>query len=122
MFRVVVFIKNFKKMISLLIIIVFIGSYIAYNTSKQNIQHSKSIIEVWIKAYLRQAKITSIVLLLLALVLAVLKFGYGSGVLLWLFLLILFVGLITIIFPLKIVKYSHVIIAFLILITFEIIF
>lgn len=109
-------------MITLLIIIIFIGSYIAYNASKQNMQHSKSIIESWSKTYYKQAKIISIILFLLALVLAVLKFGYSSGVLFWLFLLMLFMGLVITIAPLKIIKYTHLTVFFLLILIIEYIF
>lgn len=104
---------------TLIISLIFLGSYFSYSTSKKAILNSDFALNRWVTSNIKFSKIIGILLLLASLILSIVYFGTTSGILFWLISLLIVLGLIIIITPLKKLTYKHILILFLIILTFE---
>jgi hypothetical protein len=76
-------------------------------------------IEKWIQLNIVISKLIAVVFLLTSLIIAIVSYGRTSGILFWLFSMIMILGLIIIIAPLKKVTYKQISILFLGLLILE---
>ena len=108
-------------MISILILMIFIGCFFMYNTSKKAQLEKNTFIDVWLQTNRKRTKALAISLLVLTLTSASFFFGLTSGILFWLFTVTLLLSLIVVMYPLKLFKTKHLIILFTATLIFEII-
>jgi SNF family Na+-dependent transporter len=106
-------------MITSIILLIFLVSFVFYSTSKKAQLTSKTIFEDWIQSHRQYSKIISSLLLVTAFILSINNFGITSGIIFWLVILMSLLSLIIIISPLKKVNYKHLVFAFFILLIFE---
>ncbi|WP_106794038.1 hypothetical protein [Aquimarina sp. Aq78] len=108
-------------MITISVLLIFFGSFLLYHTSKEVLINYDLTIEKWIKLNMVVSKLIAGVLLLASLIIAIVSLGRTSGILFWLFLMMIILGLIIIIAPLKKVTYKQISVLFLVLLILELI-
>ncbi|PKV49239.1 hypothetical protein ATE84_1259 [Aquimarina sp. MAR_2010_214] len=109
-------------MISISVLLIFFSSFLLYNASKMGVYSKELITKKWIQPNIKVSKLLGITCLLISLILFSISFGRVSGILFWLFLLIIILGLFIIVAPLKQVTYKQVLILFLVLLLVEFIY
>ncbi|UZD22884.1 hypothetical protein PBT90_05560 [Algoriphagus halophytocola] len=95
-------------MISLIILLTWIGFEFFYQTSKKAELHSPEWLATWFGANEVRAKIYGAILLGVSLVLSIIQLGLGSGFFAFLCILMLIGSLVVLISPLRKVKLSWV--------------
>lgn len=106
-------------MITGTILLIFMASFVFYNTSKKAQLSSKTIIKTWIKYNRQYSKIIGTLLLVTALVLSINNFGFTSGILFWLITLMSLLSLIIVISPLQKVNYKLLALVFIVVFILE---
>ncbi len=106
-------------MITSTILLIFLGSFVFYNTSKKAQLSSKSVVETWLQSHRPYSKIIGSIFLISALLLSVNNFGLTSGIIFWLVILISVLSLIIIISPLQKVNYKHLGLIFIVVLILE---
>ncbi|WP_024772240.1 hypothetical protein [Aquimarina macrocephali] len=106
-------------MITISVLLIFFGSFLLYHTSKEVLVSYDLTIEKWIQLNMVVSKLIAVVLLLVSLVITIVSLGRTSGILFWLFLMMIILGLIIIIAPLKKVTYKQISVLFLVLLILE---
>ncbi|MDO6811542.1 hypothetical protein [Tenacibaculum soleae] len=89
-------------------LLIFIGLFFKYNTSKKIELSNLKKIETWIQNNTKTANTISVLILMATLLLMIRQFGTTSGVLFWLFTITLILSLIIIIAPFKKINYKHI--------------
>ena len=107
-------------MISLIILLTWIGFEFFYQTSKKAEQHSPEWLATWFGANVKAAKIYGAILLGVALVLSIIQLGLGSGFFAFLCILMLIGSLVVLISPLQKVKLSWLMAGIVVLLLIEI--
>lgn len=100
-------------------LLIFIGSFILYNTSEKATLNSNLILEKWVQSNNKHSKYIGAILTLLPLFYILDFFGTTSGILYWSILLMIILGLTIIISPLNKITYRSVSIIFLFFLTLE---
>ncbi len=108
-------------MITSNLFLLFLGSWVLYNTSKKAILNQNFHIEKWIQSHAFLSKLVGLFFLLTSLSLMTLNFGTTSGVLFWLVSLMTILGLIIIIAPLHKGNLYYFLILFIVILLLEII-
>lgn len=103
------------------ILLVFLGSFALYNTSKQAVLRKNMFIKKWLQAHTAFLKVVGLALLIKALLLFTYIFGYTGGFLLWLFSTIATLSLIVLLCPLKRIRHKHILIIFILFLISELI-
>ena len=93
-------------MITFSILLTWIGFEFFYQTSKKAELHRAEKLAAWFAANVKTAKIIGAILLGIALFLAIIQFGVGSGIFAFLCMLMLIGSLVVLISPLQKVKLS----------------
>ncbi len=106
-------------MVSLIVLIIFLGWFMLYCTSEKVILSKKLIPEKWIVNHKKESKRIGITKLIVALFLTVICFGVTGGILLWIFLMILMASLLVVIYPLEKINYKHLLIVLLLFVFIE---
>ncbi|WBX72965.1 hypothetical protein PG913_08650 [Tenacibaculum pacificus] len=106
-------------MITIGVLLILLGNIVLYNTSKKVELYSNTTVERWIQQHTNYSQIIGCLLLISALPFICYSIGITSGLIFWLVTLMLFLSLVVVISPLKIVNYKHLAIVFLILIIIE---
>lgn len=114
--RVVYAFKQY--MITLALILLFIGSYALYNTSDKAILANRDF-EKWCKKNKTISKIGALVIFGITLVISIFHYGLTSGILFWFFSITLMLSLIVTLNPLKLIKPKTVVFLFVITLIFE---
>lgn len=100
-------------MFSITSIILFLGFYTLYNTSKKASLYTTFKMEKWFHRNENSGKIIGVLLLLIPFIILIPYRGLGSGILIW-FILLMTIGSLTIIItPIKIINYKTLIFIFL---------
>jgi hypothetical protein len=106
-------------MITSSILLIFLASFVFYNTSKKVQLFSTTTIETWIQQNIFYSKIIGCLLLIISLFVSINYFGIASGIIFWLITLMSILSLLVMVSPLQKVHYKHLIVVFFILITLE---
>lgn len=106
-------------MITSSLLLIFVASFVFYNTSKKATLSGVSLLEIWIQQHTLYSKTIGYLLLIATLILVILNFGISSGIIFWLITLMSTLSLLIIISPLQKVNYKHLIVVFFILIILE---
>jgi len=101
------------------ILLIFIGSFFSYNTSKKAILDNSFFFEKWIQCNVNISKTIAVLCFIVSYTMIVTCFGQISGSLFWLFSLVLEVSLLVVIAPLRKLSYNHISLFFLILFILE---
>ena len=99
-------------MISIISIILFLGFYTLYNTSKRAQLYDTFKIKKWFQKNELFGKIFGLTLLLISLILLINTNGITSGILIWFIMLMTIGSLIIIIAPFRIINYKTLLICF----------
>ena len=113
------FLVKKSNMISVAILILFSSFYAFYNTSKKVRFQSLFGVEHWIHKNEKPSKIIAFTLLILALVLFIGYFGFGSGTLLFFIALMTIGSLIILLQPLNLINLKTLIISAIFLLSLE---
>lgn len=106
-------------MITSSILLIFLGSFALYNTSKNVELSSNTLLEKWFQQHTLYSKICGVFLLIATLIMVIFNFGITSGIIFWHIALMSILSLLVIISPLQKVNYKHFIALFLLLIILE---
>ncbi|WP_103071398.1 hypothetical protein [Aquimarina sediminis] len=109
-------------MIALLVFLIFSGSMFLYNTSKIAILNSDFRIEKWAQKNIMPSKWVGVLIMIISLLITLQIFGSVAGIFIWLILVMIILGLVILMSPLKIFNYLHVIGFLLLLLTLELSF
>ncbi len=109
-------------MITCCIVFIFGGSFFLYHTSKKALLQQNLLIEKWVTQNRVASKIMGLFFYLIAFLIAIIAFGKTSGILFFLSSLMLILGLVVIISPIKKGLYKPVSIMFLIFFIIELLF
>lgn len=101
-------------MISIASLILFLGFYILYNTSKKAQLYTVFKIEKWFQKNERTGKIIGVSLLLIPFIILIPVKGLGAGTFIWFIMLMAISSLTIIISPIKLINYKTLIFVFLI--------
>ena len=104
------------------ILLIFLGGYLLYNTSKKAVLHTDTLIEHWIQKNLTRSKAIGVTIFIVSILFSCIIFGKTAGILFWIMMVSLTMGLIIIFAPLRIVTYKHLFLLLVILLIFEFIF
>lgn len=105
-------------MITISIVLNFIGGFVFYHLSQKDKVRNPIPLFNWLNQNQKQSKVIGVILFCIALFLNIISFGLTSGILFWFFLLSLILCLIIVLNPLKIINYTLVgVFVFLCLIT-----
>lgn len=107
-------------MITLSILLISLGNFVLYNTSKKVVLQQNSSIEKWLQTHTQKTKIIGLSLLVIALVVSILKFGITSGITFWLIALISILCLIITLYPTIKINYKYLAVLFIVLLIIEI--
>lgn len=107
-------------MITLNIVLIFLGSFVLYNTSKKVVLQQNLPIEKWLQTHTQKSKIIGLTILVIALVVSILKFGTTSGITFWLIALISVLCLIITLYPTIKINYKYLAVLFIVLLIIEI--
>ncbi len=110
-----------NRMITVSILLIFFGSFLLYHTSEKGLISYDLPAEKWAQLNKVISKVIAVVFLLTSLIIIVVSFGRTSGILFWLFLMIMILGLIIIMAPFKKVTYKQISVLFLGLLILELI-
>lgn len=108
-------------MIASSVLLIFLGCFALYNTSKKALLTSNSSIEKWMQGNQKLSKIIGLAFLVVGLVVATFNFGNTSGIFFWMFIITAILSLLIVIYPLKKINYKHLIALFLVLFIIELI-
>lgn len=117
MFRVTWLLEN--KMITLTVLLIFLGCFALYNTSKKALLTGKLSIEKQMQKNPNPTKILGAILLIVALCNAIINFSYTSGILYWLIITMMIFSLIIVLYPLQKINYKHLLVLFTVLFILE---
>lgn len=106
-------------MTTLVTAIVFLGFYALYHTSKRAWLNRSLKVEAWMQANRKQSRWAGLMLLLAAIVLSVLHYGFGAGIFAFFVILMTVGSLIVILAPLRFVGYGALALVFVLALTFE---
>ncbi len=108
-------------MITISIVLLFIGCLLLYFTSK-NIAITENIrIKEWFIAYRKVIRVLSFIYIFISLFGIILMFNVTKGLIVWCILLSIILSLLVLITPLKIITYKHIITTFIIFIIIELV-
>ena len=110
---------NIKLMITSIILLTFLASFVLYNTSKKAMLQQSSSVEKWLQTNEKTAKIIGILTLIIAATTATFHFGITAGILFWLITLMTILSLLVILYPFKKINYKHLIGIFTIILIIE---
>lgn len=100
-------------MITSSVLLIFLGSFFLYNTSRKVVLENNLLIGKWVQNNVNVSKIIGLVLLILALIITINKLGITSGIIFWLVGLMTILCLMIVLFPLKKINYKHLIAFFI---------
>ncbi len=109
-------------MITSSILFIFLGSFMMYNTSRTALLSTNLSIEKWVQNNHLISKTIGLSFFIMASIMIIIAFGLTSGILFWFVSLILILGLLVIVSPLKIITYKHIIVLFSALFILELLF
>ncbi|MFT7899810.1 hypothetical protein VBY74_07485 [Tenacibaculum ascidiaceicola] len=95
---------------------IFIGCYALYNTSEKAYLSDTFTLQKWFQSNRFFTKITGVILLLIGLFLSIAFFGLSAGIITWIVATSLFLSLIILITPLRVI--NHVSLTVLCMLTF----
>lgn len=108
-------------MVTSSVLLIFLGSFALYSTSKEPVLRKNLFIEKWLQTYTTLSKTIGLLLLITALIFIVDAFGNTAGFLLWLLSAISMLSLIILLYPLNNIKHNHIVIIFVFLLISELI-
>lgn len=91
-------------MVTLLVLLIFSGFFLLYNTSKKAELHRNFFLECWAQDHLQASKIIGIFILLGSLAICTSYFGTGSGIFGFFVILMTVAGSVVILAPLRYIK------------------
>lgn len=106
-------------MITLSLVLLFIGSYALYNTSNKALV-SNGVFENWCQQNKKKAQLFAMVLFVFTIILAIRIFGYTSGVLFCLIAFMSLLGIVVIFNPLRVVNCKILLVLCFIILLIEI--
>ncbi|WP_108868475.1 hypothetical protein [Aquimarina aquimarini] len=109
-------------MITLLIFLIFSGSFFLYNTSKVAILSPHFQIEKWMQQHNKTSNSIGLFLLVFCLASTIFLFGLGVGIFIWTLLLMIIQGTLIILSPIKAFNYKHGIALLLLILVLELLF
>ena len=104
---------------TVIVTLIFIGSYFLYSTSKYTSISSCLVFNVWILENRKRSNYIGVLTLIISLIGSMYSFGLTAGGLYWLITLSTIMGLIIIIVPLNVFSYKHTVSMFTILLFIE---
>lgn len=107
-------------MITLLIAITLFGSFAIYNTSKKAVLNQNTILEKWLQDNTNYSKIISLLSFAIVTFFSVYIFGVTSAILFLSITVMFIISLLVIIYPLTIITYKHLSLAFIFMLILEI--
>lgn len=109
-------------MVTLVVIITFLGFFILYNTSEKAVLSHSFFLEKWVQDHPLQGKYLGYALLLIGLTISIPLFGVGSGIFLYLIILMTVASATILLAPLRYLTYRSLSLIFFISIVVELIF
>lgn len=106
-------------MITVSVLLIFLGSFALYNTSKKAILQHNLTIEKWFQNNTSKAKIIGVFCLLIAFYCFVRQLSITSAIMFWLVAVMSIMSLLVVLYPLKQVSYRYLTILFVVLFLIE---
>lgn len=85
---------------------IFIGCYALYNTSEKTILTKNTFLQKWLQNNKRNANIIGVITLFVSLLLSINFFGLSAGIITWIVTTSVFLSLIILITPLRVINYA----------------
>lgn len=101
---------------------IFIGCYALYNTSEKTSLTKNTILQKWLQNNKPYANIIGVTILLISLLLSVNFFGLSAGIIAWIVTTSLFLSLIILITPLRVINYTFLTALFMLTFLIELLF
>lgn len=120
MFRVLLFHLTTMKTVTFFLI--FIGCYALYSASEKAFLINNTRLQKWFHNNKRNTKLIGTTTLLISLLLSITFFGLSAGIITWIVATSLFLSLIILITPLKVINYTFLTALFMLTFLIELIF
>jgi hypothetical protein len=101
---------------------IFLGCYALYNTSEKAYVSDNFSLQKWFQSNNLFTQITGVTFLLTGLLLSISFFGLSAGVITWIVAVSLFLSLIILITPLRVINYAFLTVLFTLTLLIELIF
>ncbi|WP_115899753.1 hypothetical protein [Tenacibaculum gallaicum] len=101
---------------------IFIGCYALYNTSEKALLIKNTLLQKWFHNNKRNTSIIGVITLLIGLLLSINFFGLSAGIITWIVTASIFLSLIILITPLRVVNYTFLTALFMLTFLIELIF
>ncbi len=101
---------------------IFLGCYSLYNSSEKTFLTKNTLLQKWLQNNKRNANIIGVITLLVGLLLSINFLGLSAGIITWTVAASLFLSLIILITPLKVINYVSFTVLFTLTFLTELIF
>jgi len=115
------FAVNNYVMISVLLLLTVIGTFLGYSTSEKVVVSKKTFLDVLLNKPFAYKKIVGGLLLIVGLLISIQCNGVTSGIFIWIFMLTIVMSLLVILYPLQLIKTVYVFSLLVLLILTELI-
>ncbi|GFD99227.1 hypothetical protein KUL156_18200 [Alteromonas sp. KUL156] len=102
--------------------LILIGCYALYSTSEKALLIKNTRLQKWFHNNKRNTKIIGTITLLISLLLSITFFGLSAGIITWIVAASLFLSLIVLITPLRVINYAFLTALFMLTFLIELIF
>ncbi|RLK02972.1 hypothetical protein [Tenacibaculum discolor] len=103
-------------------LIIFLGCYALYNTSEKAYLSNTFSLQKWFQSHKHFTNIIGLIFLLVGLLLSITFFGLSAGIITWIVAVSLFLSLIILITPLRMINYAFLTVLFTLTFLIELIF